>query len=126
MAKRIVVTSQKGGVGKTTISLHLALALAEMGRPTLLVDLDPQGGIGHSLARGDTELIGLADRLMGDVTVEQAGTQLDPTNNTLTDERYIKIATGRDYDDAAPIRGSFNGPPGATTALEVTVEVEKI
>lgn len=51
---------------------------------------------------------------------------LDPTNNTLTDERYIKIATGRDYDDAAPIRGSFNGPPGATTALEVTVEVEKI
>ena len=51
---------------------------------------------------------------------------LDPTNNTLTDERYIKIATGRDYDDAAPIRGSFSGAPGATTALEVTVEVEKI
>lgn len=50
----------------------------------------------------------------------------DPTNNTLADERYIKIATGRDYDDAAPIRGSFNGPPGATTALEVTVDVEKV
>lgn len=51
---------------------------------------------------------------------------LDPTNNTLTDERYIKIATGRDYDDAAPIRGSFTGPPGATTAMDVTVEVEKV
>lgn len=49
---------------------------------------------------------------------------LDPTNNTVADERYIKIATGRDYDDAAPIRGSFSGPHGATTALEVTVEVE--
>ena len=49
---------------------------------------------------------------------------LDPTNNTLADERYIKIATGRDYDDAAPIRGSFSGPNGATAALEVTVEVE--
>lgn len=51
---------------------------------------------------------------------------LDPTNNTLADERYVKIATGRDYDDAAPVRGSFNGPPGATAALEVTVEVEKV
>ena len=51
---------------------------------------------------------------------------LDPTNNTFADERYIKIATGRDYDDAAPIRGNFSGPPGATRALEVTVEVEKI
>jgi transglutaminase-like putative cysteine protease len=50
---------------------------------------------------------------------------LDPTNNTLADERYIKIATGRDYDDAAPIRGSFNGPPGVTERLEVTVEVEE-
>jgi transglutaminase-like putative cysteine protease len=49
---------------------------------------------------------------------------LDPTNNVLADERYIKIATGRDYDDAAPIRGSFSGPNGATAALEVTVEVE--
>ena len=50
---------------------------------------------------------------------------LDPTNLTLADERYIKIATGRDYDDAAPIRGTFNGPPNATLALEVTVEIEE-
>jgi transglutaminase-like putative cysteine protease len=49
---------------------------------------------------------------------------LDPTNNTLADERYIKIATGRDYDDAAPIRGNFSGPHGATAGLEVSVEVE--
>ncbi|MFZ4593486.1 MAG: transglutaminase family protein [Verrucomicrobiaceae bacterium] len=51
---------------------------------------------------------------------------LDPTNNTLSDERYVKIATGCDYDDAAPIRGSFNGPPGATTQLEVSVAVDRL
>jgi transglutaminase-like putative cysteine protease len=49
---------------------------------------------------------------------------LDPTNAVLADERYVKIATGADYDDAAPIRGSYRGPAGATTRLEVAVEVE--
>lgn len=48
---------------------------------------------------------------------------LDPTNNTLADERHIKIATGRDYSDAAPVSGSFDGPPGATTGLIVDLEV---
>jgi transglutaminase-like putative cysteine protease len=51
---------------------------------------------------------------------------LDPTNNTLVDERYVRIATGRDYADAAPISGSFQGPPGAAAVMEVTVSVEEI
>ena len=48
---------------------------------------------------------------------------LDPTNNTRADERHVKIATGRDYHDAAPVSGYFHGPQGATSALEVEVEV---
>lgn len=28
----------------------------------------------------------------------------DPTNNTLADARYVKVAVGRDYEDVAPIR----------------------
>lgn len=51
---------------------------------------------------------------------------LDPTNDTLADERHIKIATGRDYQDAAPISGHFDGPPGATAALQVELEVRRL
>jgi len=79
MPRRIAIVSQKGGVGKTTVSLNLALALAERGRRTLLVDLDPQGGVGHSLAKGDDELIGLADVLAGQATVAEA---VMPTHET--------------------------------------------
>lgn len=38
----IGLISQKGGVGKTTIAIHLATALQAMDRETLVVDLDPQ------------------------------------------------------------------------------------
>lgn len=39
----ISIQNQKGGVGKTTLSVHIAHALALKGEPVLLVDADPQG-----------------------------------------------------------------------------------
>jgi transglutaminase-like putative cysteine protease len=48
----------------------------------------------------------------------------DPTNNTLADERYVKIAVGRDYEDVAPVEGSYHGSGHAR--LEIQVEVTKI
>jgi chromosome partitioning protein len=38
----IALIAQKGGVGKTTIAIHLATAFAAEGRATLILDLDPQ------------------------------------------------------------------------------------
>ena len=40
MAKKIVITSGKGGVGKTTVTANLGVALSALGLRVLLIDLD--------------------------------------------------------------------------------------
>ena len=45
----------------------------------------------------------------------------DPTNRCLADERHVRVAIGRDYQDVAPVRGVFVG--GGESRLEVDVRV---
>lgn len=48
----------------------------------------------------------------------------DPTNNLLANDRYVKIAIGRDYHDVPPTRGTYQG--GGAERLTVAVSVRAI
>jgi chromosome partitioning protein len=57
MHRTLAILNQKGGVGKTTVTLGLASAAAAAGRRVLVIDLDPQGSSSWVLGvdPGDTE-----------------------------------------------------------------------
>ena len=61
MGQVVAVANQKGGVGKTTVTLGLASAAMQRGHKVLVVDMDPQGAAGWVLG------IDRADRTVSDV-----------------------------------------------------------
>ncbi len=81
MTRIIAVANQKGGVGKTTTTISLGVALSREGQRVLLVDLDPQAALSVSLGLAVAQLRETVYRvLLSEVPVEQAirGTHSGP------------------------------------------------
>jgi len=104
MTRVVAVANQKGGVAKTTTVHSLGVALAEMGRRVLLVDLDPQASLTwacgidpDALDRSMHEVL-LRRTKAADAIVTAAGLSLLPSTIDLAGaEMHLLTKTGREY-----------------------------
>ena len=93
MTRIIAVANQKGGVAKTTTVVHLGVAIAELGKRVLLVDLDPQGHLAEGFGIVSDQLTAeVSDVLEGskritDIIIPRIRPNLDlaPSNIRLSD-----------------------------------------
>lgn len=92
MTQTISIANQKGGVGKTTTVINLGVALAQMKKKTLVLDLDPQGALSAGLGIDANnvehtvyDLLLNPDQLPVNRVIYPAQTYLDliPANNHL-------------------------------------------
>ena len=73
MSRLIAVTSGKGGVGKSTVALHLAASLSRQGNSVLLVDLDAgMRCLDLLLGLSDSLVFDLSDVIKGEKNLEEA------------------------------------------------------
>ncbi len=102
-ARVIAFANQKGGVAKTTTTLSVGAALAEMGKAVLAVDLDPQAALTYSMgvdpdALGETVNDVLVRRLPVEKVLISREIDLVPANIDLAGAEAILLAkTGREY-----------------------------
>ena len=72
MSEVIVITSGKGGVGKTTTTISLSTLLAKKGKKVLLIDADPQGNATSGVGAEKDVEFSTYDILVGDTELNEA------------------------------------------------------
>src|SRR3954470_24456249 len=106
LARVLAFANQKGGVAKTTTTLNLGVAFAELGKRVLLVDLDPQGNL--TMSQGlNPDVI---ERSMFDVLVHKL-----PISETIH-HREVDLAVSS--IDLAGAELALSGMIGRERALE--------
>lgn len=106
MSRAVSVSLQKGGVGKTTLAINLADALAERGNEVLLVDLDQQGNASEGVGFKETYRTGEPN--LGDVLRESD--PVDVGEVVRERERFDVVPAHVDLDETADkIRNSTFG-----------------
>jgi anion-transporting ArsA/GET3 family ATPase len=79
------VVTGKGGVGKTTVAAALALALAEVGDPVLLVEVEGRQGLAQLF---ELEPLPYAERRLGDIETDLRLLAVDPEEALL---EYLEL-----------------------------------
>lgn len=97
------VVNQKGGVGKTSLSVGAAAALAERGRRVLLIDLDPQG-------HATTEMLGMAEIAPDRPSMAKALTKMwkGPVEELVVPHPRSNIGRGGCFDVIPTSPGMFD------------------
>jgi chromosome partitioning protein len=121
VARIVSLANQKGGVGKTTTTINLGAAMAELGKRMLLVDFDPQGALSVGLGINPMSLDLTVYNLLLDRSVdpEQAilktqtpGVEILPSNIDLSAAEVVlvsEVAREQALKRAlAPIRDAFD------------------
>jgi chromosome partitioning protein len=101
VARILCIANQKGGVGKTTTSVNLAVGLAKAGCRTLLVDFDPQCNATSSLGCRPTQRHPLVERRpMRESLCETRteGLELMPGSRSFADVETLSSEEGGDLE----------------------------
>lgn len=83
--KTLVIANQKGGVGKTTLAIHIAFEAMAQQQRVLFIDCDPQGNSTHVLSDYAEQVFNCHDLFDGEVELQSAQMVLAAGNHFLAD-----------------------------------------